>query len=94
MKEIQLTQGKIALIDDEYFDRVNQYKWFAVKANNTFYASTWVGEWRQRKPLRLHHLIAGFPADGMFVDNPEQVPKTEFPFTTTIVKDNDRFEFT
>lgn len=24
----------------------------------------------------------------------EQVPKTEFPFTTIIVKDNDRFEFT
>lgn len=29
MKEIQLTQGKIALVDDEDFDRVNQLKWCA-----------------------------------------------------------------
>lgn len=29
MKEIQLTQGKVALVDDEDFDRVNQFKWHA-----------------------------------------------------------------
>ena len=28
MKEIPLTQGKVALVDDEDFDRVNQYKWY------------------------------------------------------------------
>jgi hypothetical protein len=27
LKEIQLTQGKVALVDDEDFERVNQYKW-------------------------------------------------------------------
>lgn len=38
MKEIQLTQGMIALIDDEDFERVNQFNWCAKKHRNTFYA--------------------------------------------------------
>ena len=28
MKEIPLTQGKVALVDDEDFERVSQYKWY------------------------------------------------------------------
>lgn len=27
MKEIQLTQGKVAIVDDEYFEHLNQWKW-------------------------------------------------------------------
>lgn len=27
MKKIELTQGKFALIDDEYFDELSKYKW-------------------------------------------------------------------
>lgn len=35
MKEIKLTQNQIALVDDEDFDRINQYKWCAYYSPNT-----------------------------------------------------------
>jgi len=38
MKEIKLTQGKVALVDDENFDYLNQWNWFAMKHRYTFYA--------------------------------------------------------
>lgn len=33
MKEILLTQGKIALVDDDMFEELNQYKWQAHRRN-------------------------------------------------------------
>lgn len=39
MKEIQLTQGQVALVDDEDFERLDQYKWHVLFNNsNKFYA--------------------------------------------------------
>lgn len=37
-KEIPLTQGKIAIVDDEDFEELSRYKWCAHKDGNTFYA--------------------------------------------------------
>lgn len=39
MKEIKLTKGQIAFVDDEYFEYLNQWKWFAVKSRDTYYAN-------------------------------------------------------
>ncbi len=31
MRQITLTQGKIALVDDDDFERLNQWKWYAIR---------------------------------------------------------------
>lgn len=59
MIEIKLTQGKVAMIDDEDFDLISQYKWFARKSKNLFYAAAYSGHWRTRKLIHMHRLIIG-----------------------------------
>ena len=61
MKEIQLTQGKVALVDDEDFERVNQFKWSARKSKNgnVWYAMRGVGDGSIKKTIYLHAYIMG-----------------------------------
>jgi len=41
MKEILLTQGKVAFVDDKDFEPLNAFKWYAMKRGNSqkFHAS-------------------------------------------------------
>lgn len=58
MKLVTLTQGQFAMVDDADFDRVNQFKWYARKSYNTFYATRNIslGAGRQ-SPRQLHQFI-------------------------------------
>ena len=38
MKKIPLTKGMFALVDDADYEWLNQWKWYAMKVRNTFYA--------------------------------------------------------
>lgn len=38
MKEIHLTQGKVALVDDADYEWLMQWKWYAQKNRRTYYA--------------------------------------------------------
>lgn len=53
MKTIELTQGKVALVDDDDFEYLNQYKWYAVKKPNTYYAT----RKEKNKEIRMHREI-------------------------------------
>lgn len=56
MKEIKLTQGYVALVDDEDFDNVNQFEWHVSKCETKFYARRSLGK---RKYQFLHQFIMG-----------------------------------
>lgn len=58
MKQIELTQGKFAIVDDEDFDKINQYRWRAVFNRNTWYAAT--GQTRDQTYWGMHEMILGF----------------------------------
>ena len=56
--EIELTQGKVAIIDEADVELVGQYKWHAVKRDRTWYAAT-SAERRRGRSIYMHRLIAG-----------------------------------
>lgn len=58
MKEIQLTQGKVALVDDADFELVAAHKWNAAKRKNSWYAQSYAGG---DKRIHMHRLIMDFP---------------------------------
>jgi hypothetical protein len=63
-KEIELTRGLKALVDDEDYALLNQWKWCANYAHNKVYASRKEG----KKSIYMHKSIMNTPA-GMEVDH-------------------------
>jgi hypothetical protein len=59
MKEIRLTQGQVALVDDENYDWLNSFKWYAIKDKNNFYAGRAIVVNGTRTTQRMHQLIMG-----------------------------------
>lgn len=57
MREIPLTQDKIALVDDEDYEQVMQYKWHAQNIENCWYATANIRVKGARKSLRMHRLL-------------------------------------
>jgi len=67
-KEIQLTQGKAAIVDDTDYDWLNRWKWCAHKDRNTFYAMRGLRENDKTTTIRMHREILQPPA-GMETDH-------------------------
>jgi AP2 domain len=63
MKEIRLTQGKVALVDDADFELVSKWKWHAVKSprGSVFYAARNIKSDRGWRIIKMHQVILGFP---------------------------------
>lgn len=64
-KEISLSQGKMAIVDSEDYDRLLTYKWHFYDG----YArrSQWVSGDRTSKGIYMHHEILGVTPGGKFV---------------------------
>jgi hypothetical protein len=70
MKEIKLTQGKVALVDDEDFDYLNQWKWYFDRFEHSGYAGRNNSTFPYR--VKIHHVIAdrhGWIRDGRQIDH-------------------------
>ena len=69
MKEILLTQGKVALVDDSDYDSLNRHKWYASKTGYCYYAER---DSRmsnsKRRHIEMHRVILNAP-DGVVVDH-------------------------
>jgi hypothetical protein len=64
MKNIQLTQGKVAIVDDADFEWLSQWPWFF----STGYAIRREGKLFGRKNIMMHRLIMNTP-EGMDTDH-------------------------
>jgi hypothetical protein len=67
MKEIQLTQGLKALVDDNDYEEFNKYKWYAHKGGNTFYVERHM-KGNHKIKILMHRAIMNVNV-GMFVDH-------------------------
>lgn len=70
MKYIPLTQNQHAIVDDSDYDWLSQWKWYAFKDGQTFYALRTASRKAPgvRKKIRMHRIIIDAPND-MEVDH-------------------------
>jgi hypothetical protein len=63
MKKLNLSQGKVALVDDEDYEYLNQWKWYLSKTNKHEYAmrKTSRNDPNGRKTIMLHRVIMNTP---------------------------------
>ena len=71
MKKIQLTQGQVALVDDDMYEELSQHKWYALKHGNTFYArrNTKIDDSETATVIMMHHVIIDKPPAGFETDH-------------------------
>jgi len=62
IRTISLTRGQFAIVDDEDFQELNKYKWFAIKnRNGDFYAVRKKKTEKGQKTIRMHRIIMNAP---------------------------------
>lgn len=69
MKQILLTKGQFALVDDEDFEYLNQFKWCAVKGSNTYYAIKSGYNKGKNPQIKMHRLISKLNDSNILCDH-------------------------
>lgn len=70
MKKIPLSRGLFALVDDDLYDYLSQWKWHASKSKKTFYAARFIFPNGRKHPkmVLMHRLVMGDPP-GRMIDH-------------------------
>lgn len=63
MKEIELTQGQVSIVDDEDYERISKFVWCALKHHTGKYYAARTDVSNNRKTVRLHRFIMGICDD-------------------------------
>lgn len=71
MKKIPLTQGQFAIVDDEDYEKLSQYKWYAHKTSYGTYMAVRAKRFgRQVRHISMHRQILGLKkGDGKIIDH-------------------------
>lgn len=69
-REVPLTQGQLALVDDDDYLELSKNQWHAKKHGNTYYARRYIsGVGGRRLCVYMHRAILGQPPNGLEVDH-------------------------
>lgn len=69
MREIPLTRGQVALVDDADYESLAAHKWFAHPGRHTFYAARNSPRPNRHTILMHHEIMGGKPPDGFEFDH-------------------------
>jgi len=79
MKEIQLTKGFVALVDDEDYERINAFKWYAKHINGQKHNAKIYGQRvspkqvPSRETIAMHRFVMGCTkGDGTTIDHKDR----------------------
>lgn len=65
MKEIELTQGKFAMVDDEDYEKLSNHEWCAALVRHVWYAHRRIG----RTTISMHRVVMGLGNEEVQVDH-------------------------
>lgn len=69
-KEISLSQGQFAVVDDDLYKELSKYKWYATKKKLTYYAERHVQIFESKRyHIKMHHAVIGKPPKGFVTDH-------------------------
>lgn len=67
-KEIALSKGKVAIVDDADYEYLSQWKWYAKNCGTVWYAMRGQRVGKRTKQLSMHRILLD-PADDIMVDH-------------------------
>jgi hypothetical protein len=71
MKTIPLSRGKVALVDDEDFESLNQFKWWLIKDKNNWYVGRNVKVGNRWTTVKMHRQVLP-PPSGKEIDHKDR----------------------